>query len=156
MAKQDFKVEMNEDWVRAEPFLLLNKSVFGDSGKSWKSFCKAETAHVVDPSGALAMRIDTPFRKGSVLDAGRLKRTCVGLLRNGSKVMQPQVKWMAGLNISPVPSMNSPQWRKPAQASFIAASKTVLLRMEQSPETAASCWRILSAMGTMGLQSLSP
>ena len=109
MAKRDFKVEMNEDRVRAEPSSSLNKGAFGDSGKSWKSFCKAETAHVVDPGGALAMRIETPFRKGSVLDAGRSKQTCVGLSRDGSKVMQPRVKWMAGLNFSPVPSVNSPQ-----------------------------------------------
>ena len=156
MAKRDFKVEMNEDRVRAEPSSSLNKGAFGDSGKSWKSFCKAETAHVVDPGGALAMRIETPFRKGSVLDAGRSKRTCVGLSRDGSKVMQPRVKWMAGLNFSPVPSVNSPQRRKPAQASFIAASKTALLRMEQSPETAASCWRISSVMGSLGFRTFSP
>ena len=86
IAKRDFKVEMNEDWVRAEPSLLLNGGVFGDSGKSWKSLRKAETAHVADPGGALAMRIETPFRKGSVLDAGRSRQTCVGLLRDGSNV----------------------------------------------------------------------
>jgi hypothetical protein len=78
--------------VRAEPPSLSNKGAFGDSGKSWKSFCKAETVHVVDPGGALGMRIETPFQKGLVLDAERSKWTCVGFLRDGSKVMRPQVK----------------------------------------------------------------
>ena len=156
IAKRDFKVEMNEDWVRAEPSSLSNKGAFGDSGKSWKSLCKAETAHVADPGGALAMRIETPFQKGLVLDAGRSRRTCVGLLRDGSNVMQPWVKWTAGLNFSPVPRVNSPQQRKPAQANFIAALKMAFFRMEQSPETAVSCWRIPSVMGSLGFQSLSP
>ena len=143
---------MNEDWVRAEPSLSLNKDAFGDSRKSWKSFCKAETVHEVDPGGALAMRIETPFWKGSDLDAGRSKQTFVGLLRDGSKVMQPQVKWMAGLNFSPVPSVNSPQQRKPTQASFIVA----LLRMKQLPETSVSCWRISSVMGSLGFWTFPP
>ena len=132
-----------------------NSGELSGSGWSVKRNLRASTGQVEWP-GAAPMRIDTPLRKGSVFDAGRSRRTCVGFSREGTKVTDSLVRLTAGLNASLSLSVNSPQRRKPAHATFVAASNEASKMHDLFPATDASFWRTSRVIGCLGTLSFSP
>ncbi len=105
--------------------------------------------------GAAAISIETPLRKGSVLDAGRERTRWVGAEKSGRNCTDPRVMWVLGSNEEAFSMVNSPQRKKPAKASVIAARKLTLLR--SSEEFASQRRRSKSmVMGSFGFLKRSP
>lgn len=75
------------------------------------------------------MKIGTPFIKGSVLEEGRVTMRNSVSSRLGLNLTEPRVRWMLGSNLVPfLGIVNSPQRRKPANASVAAALSVISSR----------------------------
>ena len=144
---------MNDARHSGPPRASVNNGSEGDvSGRSNHKWRSAATGHVAAPAGARAIRMVTPQRKGSVLDAGSERRIWVGLSMDGKNWMDERERWIKGLNLVPLGTVNSPQRRKPAQASFIAASNVACSIKDKSRSTAAIRCRMSSVMGSLGFR----
>src|SRR5467141_1984288 len=109
----------------------------GGRGMYSKRFFSALTAHVRSP-GMLAMAMDTPFLKGSVLEEGTVRIIWDGDDIEGTNTMQLLVRLMLGSKDWPVNTVNSLHLRKPENAVIVEASKLSLSDREE--------WEVASSM----------
>ena len=89
-----------------------NRGAFSGWGSASNRALRAATGQLGMPGGAAEMVIVTPFRKGSVLEAGRVMVACVGLEALGRSWMALRRRFTASYPPRGRPFVvNSPQRR---------------------------------------------